>query len=139
MRLSKTVLALGGALLVLPAVAAAQDAPSAAATEEQHPDFDNPMMGDTPCLVLSRYDSGRAPGARNNAQSPARADFENICGRALEISFCFLYAQPVEDEDRACYAGSLRPYERSYAVNPPVPVRIAGPDYYWRYLPVVEK
>ena len=123
-------LALGLAFLLAAGAASAQGA--------KQEGYDNPTAGTAPCLVLDRYETGTASLSDGKPGHKASAGFQNICGRALEVSFCFLYMEPVEDKDRACYAGSLRPYGRSYAVNGATPTRIAGPDYAWRYLPVQE-
>lgn len=105
------------------------------AQESGQEGFDNPTMGTAPCLVLTRYETGRGRLADGGQGHTATARFENVCGRSLEVSFCFLYMEPVEDRDRACYAGALRPWAASFAETPPAAARIAGPDYAWRYLP----
>ena len=101
-------------------------APSAEANET----YDNPLRGEAPCLVLNGY---QASG--NGDRFGAVANVENICGRSVEVSFCFPFVEPVDDVDRACQNGVVRPWATSTVAISDQPAKLTGPDYQWRYLP----
>jgi hypothetical protein len=97
-------------------------------------DYDNPTMGASPCIVLNDY---RVRTVERGSESPlyrARATIENICGRTMDVAFCFVQAEPVDDQDRSCYGAALRPGSVAQVENPGVPVRITNPEISWRYL-----
>jgi hypothetical protein len=99
--------------------------------------YDDPSLGTTPCVVLNRYELQRV--GKRGAENPrfgARAEMENLCGRTVEVSFCFLYAQPVDGHTERCFDELLRPWSGDAVAHPTGPVRITGPSYHWRYLPV---
>lgn len=99
------------------------------------PPYDNPKSDSAaPCVVLNSYEAG--PSALTQGSTfGAKANLTNICGRTVEIAFCFLYAEPVEGRDRACYGGFIRPGSGSEVANDLAPVRIVGSDYKWRWRP----
>lgn len=98
------------------------------------PEYDNPSTGAAPCIVLNRYE---VEPYRNNDSTVFRADatIENICGRTMEVRFCFLYSQAVDGKDRSCFSGPVRPWDTAEVVDPTAPARITRSDYQWRYLP----
>jgi len=109
--------------------------PATGATAAQG--YDNPTLGAAPCVVLNRYEVSQvATPAAGDSGYLARAHIENICGRALEVSFCFLYAQPVDGTARSCSRELLRPWSDAAVRHDASPVRVTGPDYQWRFLPV---
>lgn len=93
--------------------------------------YDNPNLGVAPCLVLNSYhaDAGRSDGF------DAVANFENICGRSVEVALCFPYIEPVDDVDRHCLNDVVRPWAQSTIKVSDLPAKLTGPDYQWRYLP----
>ena len=97
--------------------------------------FDNPKVGDAPCVNLNRFEVTRA-GSEDAPRYRADAVLENACGRSVEVSFCLMYAEAVEGADRHCVEELLRPWAASTVVHEGAPVRITGPEYRWRYLPV---
>lgn len=104
--------------------AAAQDAPA-----EEPPAFDNPALGTVPCVVLNGYDV--AP--TGNAQYRASASLENICGRTLDVEFCFLTAGEEGEAGRSCYGAALRPWMSAQVNAPGSAARVVGTDYRWKY------
>lgn len=110
--------------------AAAQDAAPAG----DQPAFDNPTLASVPCVVLNRYDvapSGHADGA---TQYRASASVENICGRTLDVEFCFLTAAAEGGEaGRSCYGAALRPGASAEVNAPGADARVVGTDYRWKY------
>lgn len=97
--------------------------------------FDNPTMGEAPCVFLNRYEVDRSGAGDDGPLYRGSATIENVCGRALEVQFCFNYAPNEEGVEQNCFRGPLRPWSRSNVVNPATPARITGPSYEWRYLP----
>jgi hypothetical protein len=99
--------------------------------------FDNPTDNGTPCVHLNRYEvepirvsGGDGPMYRGDAM------IENVCGRAVDVRFCFQYGPNEEGGvDTSCYQGPVRPWARANVASQPVPERISGPSYEWRYLP----
>lgn len=94
--------------------------------------YDNPGLGNAPCLVLNSYKTG----AGRNDRFDAVASIENICGRSVEVALCFPYVEPVDDVDRQCFNGVVRPWAQSTVEISDLPVKLTGPDYQWRFLPV---
>lgn len=92
--------------------------------------YDNPTMGDTPCVVLKSYQAN-ANGADNYG---AEAEVENVCGRSVEVAFCFPLVAPGEDTEPHCTNGVIRPWATSRVEVSDLPARLAGPDYSWRWL-----
>jgi hypothetical protein len=94
--------------------------------------YDNPTNGTAPCVVLSHYDAralGRQPVYR------AQATIENICGRSMDVRFCFRYAVATDDGDQRCFQGTLRPGASTAVEVARSQTRLAGPEFQWRYLP----
>ncbi len=95
--------------------------------------YDNPTTATSaPCVVLSHYD---AQAVARSTGYKGRAKIENICGRSMAVLFCFRYAEPVNEVDRRCYQGALRPGESSEVELAEAPARLATPEFQWRYLP----
>lgn len=90
--------------------------------------FDNPTLGDTPCLVLKSYQA-----TSNNAGYGAAAEVENICGRAVEVSFCFPLVAAGEDTEPYCRNGVIRPWATAEVKVDDLDNRLAGPDFQWRW------
>lgn len=100
-------------------------------------EFDNPALGSVPCVVLNRYDVSPAGQANGTPQFKAYASVENICGRTLDLEFCFTMAESEEGEAaRNCYGAALRPWTSAEVNKPGGPARVVGTDYRWRYIPV---
>ncbi len=116
----------GLAALALPAPAQAQDNGA----------FDNPGTGSGPCMVLNRFEVTDVPAGENSTAYRGMAILENICGRAMEVSFCFELSEPVDDQSRSCFLGSVRPWDRVSVEEPGAGARIVAPELEWRYLPV---
>lgn len=92
--------------------------------------FDNPAMGTTPCVVLKSYQA-----LSNDAETfGAEAMVENVCGRSVEIAFCFPFVAPGEDTEPHCTNQVIRPWATSRVEVSDLPSRLAGPDYQWRWL-----
>ena len=91
--------------------------------------YDNPSMGSTPCVILNSYQAS-ANGAETFG---AEATVENVCGRSVEVSFCFPFVSPGEDTEPHCTSGLIRPWAKSEVVVSDLPSRLAGPDYQWRW------
>ena len=96
--------------------------------------FDTPRSASGPCLVLSSYEVSTSDAAAGERLFRANATVENICGRTLEVAFCFLYAEPTDSVDRSCYSAVVRPWSRAQAAAPSAATRIVGTDYQWRFL-----
>jgi hypothetical protein len=91
--------------------------------------YDNPGTGDTPCVVLESYQSL----ASGTGSFGAEATVENICGRSVEIAFCFPFVAPGEDTEPHCTSRLIRPWATSRIAVTDLPARLAGPDYRWRW------
>lgn len=98
--------------------------------------FDNPSAGATPCLALNRYEVTPTRTVEGISLYQASASVENICGRTLEVVFCFVYAEPVNDADRSCFGAMMRPWSNARVEVPGSPTRIVSTEYRWRYIPV---
>lgn len=97
--------------------------------------FDDPSAsGSVPCIVLNRYEIESLGRPHEPARYRAQAVIENICGRAMEVRFCFLRAEPVDGADRSCFQGPLRPWAVASVEDNDAPARITAPEYQWRYL-----
>jgi hypothetical protein len=96
-------------------------------------DYDDPALGATPCVVLNSYASHAA--ASGGAETfRAEAGIENVCGRSVEVSFCFPLVEAVGDVERQCVTSTLRPWSKARVHVEELPGRIIGVDYHWRYL-----
>ncbi len=90
--------------------------------------YDNPTLGETPCLVLKSYQ------ATNDAQGyGATAEVENICGRSVEVNFCFPLVAAGEDTEPYCQDGVIRPWATAEVRVDDLDNRLAGPDFRWRW------
>ena len=91
--------------------------------------YDNPAMGDTPCVVLKSYQ------AHSNGKGGygAEAEVENVCGRSVDVAFCFPFVAPGEETEPHCTNGLIRPWATSRVEVSDLPARLAGPDYSWRW------
>jgi hypothetical protein len=97
--------------------------------------FDDPSgSGSVPCIVLNRYEVESLGRPHEHARYRAAAVIENICGRAMEVRFCFLRAEPVDGADRSCFQGPLRPWAMASVEENDAPARITAPEYQWRHL-----
>jgi len=113
----------GGIVLASSAVAAAED-------------FDNPATNGAPCVFLDRYEVDPvAAEGEDGRRYRAEAMIQNVCGRALEVQFCFQYAPNDAGAERNCHEGSVRPWSKARVVEASAPARVTGPSYQWRYLP----
>ena len=92
--------------------------------------YDNPAMGDTPCIVLKSYQAN----ANGIESYGADATVENVCGRSVEIAFCFPLVAPGEETEPHCTSSVIRPWATSNVSVSDLPARLAGPDYQWRWL-----
>jgi len=130
-RLSRlTVAAL--ALTALAAGALATDAAAQAA-------YDDPTMGDTPCVVLAHYATdprlGREPvDPMNLPERRAAAAVANICGRSVEVELCINYVEPMDGDGAACTTATLRPWSRSELHEVSVAAHFTGPIWHWRWV-----
>lgn len=122
--MTRSLLLAGFCALVTAGGAAAQEAP-APATDG----FDNPKLGSVPCIVLNRYDVEPA----GQSQYRASAGVENICGRTLDVEFCFLTTAEEGEVGRSCYGAALRPWMKADVTKPGGPGRVVGTDYRWKY------
>lgn len=99
--------------------------------------FDNPTDNGTPCVHLNRYEVEPVRGS--GADGPMyRGDamIANVCGRAVDVRFCFQYGPNEEGGvDTSCYQGPVRPWAQANVTSQPLQDRISGPSYEWRYLP----
>jgi len=98
-------------------------------------EFDNPKTGNAPCIVLSRYQVEEGRSSEGQPEHRASAALRNICGRSVEITFCFAYREPVNGVDRSCFGGLVRPWSDSQVQTPTGPVMITGFEQQWRYAP----
>ncbi len=126
---SVVVMADGGAAVATAQEAPPQEAPAAAPP----PAFDNPTLGTVPCIVLNRYDVAPAGRVGDEAQYRASASVENICGRTLDVEFCFLTAAQEGEAGRSCYGAALRPWTSAEVNAPGSAARVVGTDYRWKY------
>lgn len=97
--------------------------------------YDNPSVGSTPCIVLNDYRVSSATHAEDQSMYQADATVENICARSVDVAFCFVYVKPIDEVDRSCFGGLVRPGSRTQIQGASLPARAARPDYKWRYLP----
>ncbi len=101
-------------------------------------EYDNPTMGETPCVVLTRYIADEPTGRRTiggDVVHRAEVGVANICGRSVEVSVCIGYAEELDGEEESCLVGVLRPWSRSELHTVEAPVQLAGPLVEWRWLP----
>lgn len=92
--------------------------------------FDNPAMGTTPCVILKSYQASSDGADAYGAQ----AIVENVCGRSVEIAFCFPFVSPADDAaEPHCTNGLIRPWATSEVEVSGLPARLAGPNYQWRW------
>lgn len=96
-------------------------------------DYDNPMMGEAPCVFLNSYEVEPAGGADDVALYSASATLENACGRSVEVLFCFDYTSEEMGLASRCFDSLVRPEGTASVSQPASPGRIAGPRYGWRY------
>ena len=97
-------------------------------------DFDNPTPGSAPCIVLNGYE---VQAYQLDPETPlyrGRATIENICGRTMDVAFCFVRTGPYDETERDCYGGPLRPGSTAELETPAVALRITSPEIKWRYL-----
>ena len=120
-------------LIPLPAAALLLAAAAPAAAAEAA--FDNPGMGSAPCVVLNQY-AATTPGRGDAGTYAAFAELENICGRTVDVAFCFQLAEASGGEDALCVDGIIRPWSTAKRIAIESPVRITGPQYRWRYRPL---
>ena len=100
-------------------------------------EYDNPTMGDTPCVVLSRYIGDEPTGLRTvggAVMHRAEVGIANICGRSVEVSLCVGYAEPVDGVEESCFSGFLRPWSSTEIHIIEAPVQLAGPVIEWRWV-----
>lgn len=126
MRQDRRAMDIPSPLWMLPLLAALASPPA--------PAYDNPTQGTMSCVGLTYFQVTRAGAGA--ASHGAMARIENLCGRAVEVSFCFRYAQPVEGSDAHCVVQPLRPGGENGIELSDSPVLITGPEYRWKYLPV---
>ena len=102
---------------------------AAVGTAHGQDSYDNPMLGETPCLVLKSY------RALNNGASGygATAEVENICGRSVEVNFCFPLVAAGEDSEPYCQTDVIRPWATAEVEVADLDNRLAGPDFHWRW------
>lgn len=99
--------------------------------------YDNPAMGDTPCVVLSRYIGDEPTNLRTVGGTRvhrAEVGVSNICGRSVEVLLCVAYAEPVDGEDASCFAGLLRPWAETEIHTIEAATPLAGPTVEWRWV-----
>jgi hypothetical protein len=101
--------------------------------------YDNPTMGETPCVVLSHYVTdqriGQAPiDSLNPPVQTAEAAVANVCGRSVEVELCINYVDPAEGDGAQCFTGFLRPWSRTDIQTVAAPVRFTGPTWNWRWV-----
>ncbi|MCB1743360.1 MAG: hypothetical protein KDK91_23490 [Gammaproteobacteria bacterium] len=105
--------------------------------------FDNPTRAGIGCIALDEFRARptvplRSPptGRQSQAGHSASAVVENLCGRTVEMKFCFLLASGDADKRQACSEQLVRPSERARVTLKLSELRIIGSEYEWRYLPV---
>lgn len=122
---------------LLVGLAAATVAGAAVAQEAAEPPadgFDNPTLGSVPCVVLNEYDVAPTGQIEGETQYRAYASVENVCGRTLDVEFCFITAAVDEGEaGRTCYGAALRPWMSAEVTKPGGAGRVVGTDYRWKY------
>ena len=91
--------------------------------------YDNPGLGDTPCLILKSYHAS----STGDAAFGAVAEVENVCGRSVEVAFCFPLVTPDEGAAPHCQNGVVRPWGSAEITVSDLPARLAGPDFSWRW------
>lgn len=97
--------------------------------------FDDPSApGDVPCIVLNRYEVHPLASTGAAARYRGEAVIENICGRAMEVHFCFLRTESTDGDDRTCFQGAVRPWALASIEDDDAPARITSPEYQWRFL-----
>ena len=99
--------------------------------------YDNPTMGDVPCVVLSRYigdELTRRRAVGGAVMHRAEVGIANICGRSVEVSVCVGYAEPVDGVEESCFSGFLRPWSSTEIHTVEAPVQLAGPVIEWRWV-----
>ncbi|NJO37253.1 MAG: hypothetical protein HC871_06085 [Rhizobiales bacterium] len=91
--------------------------------------YDNPTLGSAPCLVLKSYQAINHGAAGYGA----KAEVENICGRSVEVDFCFPLIDAGEDTEPYCRNGVIRPWATAEVRVDDLDNRLAGPDFRWRW------
>lgn len=114
------------AAVLLSGVSAGQ---AALAQEE----YDSPRSGNSPCIVLDEYIIDRVPGQGGEMTYRARATLGNICGRSMEVRFCFILAEATDAGDRICHSGTVRPGSQTSVETEVVPSRIVDREIVWRF------
>ena len=108
---------------------------AATATAAESGSYDNPVLGSTPCVVLTEYSVHPEAPAGERAGFRASATFRNLCARAVDLALCLVFVTPVEDADRSCFGGLIRPGGLTQVSDVNVPVMVARPELQWRYVP----
>lgn len=99
--------------------------------------YDNPTMGETPCVVLSRYIGDEPTGRRTIAGDRvhrAEIGVANVCGRSVEVRLCVALVEPPEGEEASCFEGLLRPWSRTEIHTIEAAAPLAGPTIEWRWV-----
>lgn len=98
--------------------------------------YNNPTSGSgAPCVVLDGFEVRETRGRDGATQYVGTAQLGNACGRSLDVGFCFLLAEPVEEQDEMCRSVTLAAVNGSGRAQLQSPVRIIGPRYEWRWVP----
>ncbi len=94
--------------------------------------YDNPSTSAGPCLVVSEFSVTPKEDTQTVAAT-ASAKLENVCRRAVDVSFCFVYSSPTNEPRTNCFGGVVRPQGESVIRDVTLPTHTAEPDFRWRY------
>lgn len=96
-------------------------------------EYDNPSFGSVPCIVLNEFKVESTGLVPPDAGYRGKATVENICGRTMDVSLCFLYAGADAESERSCFGGVMRPWDSVDVETKEGPVRVTGLDIDWKY------
>lgn len=132
LKLVAATLAVAGAMTAHNATAQDQAAAQEQPTGQEA--YDSPQMGTAPCIVVDEYIIDRVPDQGGQIAYRARVKLGNICGRSMDVRFCFMLAEPTDAGDRICHAGTVRPGSQTTIATDVVPTRIVDREIAWRYV-----
>lgn len=131
--MTRTISAIGVAFLAVTFLAVATVAGGTASAA----DYDNPAMGDMPCVVIAHYAADRpAAGAMAGGSVSRSAEMavENVCARSVEVNLCIGFGEPTEGETAGCVVETLRPWATSDIHRVTADVPLTGPSFEWRWV-----
>lgn len=95
-------------------------------------EFDNPLMGEAPCVVIGEFSTSRRGDRDDGYVYGAHTELRNLCGMAVEVELCLTAIS--EEPEQLCEESSLRPNGKAVLANSGSEMELVGPAIQWRYL-----